>query len=741
MNQKQIKKFESKLISATDDEKLVHLDSLAFALRHSDTSRAQKYGSELLELAIKLNHPKSKSKAYRHLGAAHYLNGEYFETIKNFESSLKIERNLLNDEGVSAGLNNLAIIFSKIGNKQKSLNYYLNALDLFIKTGNVDGQAACTSNIGLLYSELNDFKNAKTYYKRALAQAEKHEYQYGIATTELNLGELLVQEDDYEEALKLFKNSLKKSQKQDSHMLTISILINISVAYSKQKKFDEALMYMTKAYRISDEYDHKEKKAVTLCSLSKIYTHLGKYSEALDHNTKANDLSNQLDSPNLKRQVFESFSIIYEKLVDFENALKYYKLFTELEKKYFGEKTKLEISQIHSNNKFEKIEEETRNLKVRHKEVTKSEKAYKKLFNDGSDAIYIQDNEGKFIDVNNRVIEMHGFAKEHFISKTFADLAAPGRNEIANLEMYFQKASAGEPQQFEFWSIRKNGAVFSIELRVSIGDYFGKEVLIIYARDITKRREIEKEKKILEARVVHTKKLESIGILASGVAHEINNPLTAVINYAELIMANETLSPRMNQWIDGILTGGYRVSEIVKNLLSFSKMELEVFEAIDIKILVKNAIDLVGSNLRDDEINFNFDASEGEASILCQKGQLQQVFMNILLNSQDSLNRKENDIGKFQKNIEISICPFNYNDVMMQRISIEDNGTGIDPQIHDIIYDPFFTTKSTNKGMGMGLSISYGIVREHGGQISFETHFGEWTRFHLDIPLDKHKIS
>ena len=741
MNQNKIKEIESKLTSATDDEKLIYLDSLAFTLRHSDTSRAKKYGSDLLELAEKLDHAKSKSKAYKHLGAAHYVKGEYFETIKNFENSLKIERDLLNDEGVSAGLNNLAIIFSKIGNKKKSLNYYLKALDLFLKIGNVEGQAACTSNIGLLYSELNDFKNAKVYYKKALAQAEAHKYEYGIATAELNLGELLVQEGNFEEALALFKKSLKKSQKQNSHMLTISILINISVAYSGQKKYDEALMYMFKAFRISDEYDHQEKKAMTLCSISKIYTDLENYNEALAHNTKANGISTQLDSPILKRQVFESFSTIYERLGDFENALKYYKFYTELEKQYFGEKTKIEISQIHSNYKFEKIEEETRNLKVQHKEVKKSEKAYKKLFNDGSDAIYIQNKEGKFIDINNRVIEMHGFAKEHYIGKTFADLAAPGRNDIANLEMYIQKVSVGEPQQFEFWSIRNNGEVFSVELRISIGDYFGRDVLIAYARDITKRKEIEKEKKILEARVVHTKKLESIGILASGVAHEINNPLTAVINYAELIMANETLSPRMIQWIDGILTGGYRVSEIVKNLLTFSKMELEVFEAVDVKMLINNAVDLVGSNLRDDEINCNFDSSNVDTSIMCQKGQLQQVFMNILLNSQESLNRKENDIGEFQKNIKISINPHSYNDILMQRISIEDNGTGLDPHIHELIYDPFFTTKSTNNGMGMGLSISYGIIKEHGGHISFETQFGEWTRFYLDIPIDKHKIS
>lgn len=739
MDQGKVTVLKAELKTASDNEKLVILNNIALTYRYSNVKESEKYSKKLLKLALQLKDTQFESKALKHFGAIHYLKGNFLNSLEYFSQSLEIDKVNLDDSGISASLNNIGIIQSKLGDKKKSLENHLKAHDLFIKTKNQDGLSASYSNIGVLYKELEDFENAQKYYEKALAIAKKQNYQYGIAAAEVNIGELLSYHEDYDKALKLFRKSLKTSKKLNNHQLTINILSNISIAYRGQDKIEEALMFMFKAFRISDEFDLMERKAMILCSISELYSTMGKYEYAKDHILEAENLASQLDSLELRQNIYESFSGIFEKLGDFENALRYHRKYTDLKSKFFSDKTKLEISRIHFNYKTEKRDEETRNMEIRHSELLESEQSYKTLFNDASDAIYIQDYNGKFLDVNNRVIEMYGHPKEYFINKTPEDLSAPGRNDLDNLGLLIQKVIAGEPQQFEFWGQRKDGYVFPKDVRISKGKYFGKDVLIAYARDITARKEVEKEKKLLEARVVHAQKLESIGILASGVAHEINNPLTIVINYAEMMLTNENLSPTMKQWVDGILVGGYRVSEIVNNLLSFSQIDLEVLQTVELKKLVQNSVDLIAANLRDDEINYSIDIKSNIEHILCQKGQIQQVIMSILMNSRDSLNRKEKESGEFQKRIKILIKSKTRNKIKGFRLTIEDNGTGIDAKIRSNIFDPFFTTKSPEMGIGMGLSISYGIVKEHGGDLTFESKTGEWTRFHLDLPIDKNK--
>ena len=230
----------------------------------------------------------------------------------------------------------------------------------------------------------------------------------------------------------------------------------------------------------------------------------------------------------------------------------------------------------------------------------------------------------------------------------------------------------------------------------------------------------------------HQQRLEAIGTLASGVAHEINNPVQSIMNYA-LLIQRRSGSADVEKYAQEILHEAQRVAAIVRGLLSFARQEGEPYTEVHVRDLVSSTLSLISAMLRKEGIHVDINGVEDVPAVRCHPQQIQQVLMNLLANARDALNERYpgNHDGK---RITLSSLSWRRDAETFVRLTVEDSGPGIPQQLLERIFDPFHTTKTQLQSAGLGLSISHGIIVEHGGAISVESELGRYTRFHVDLP-------
>jgi signal transduction histidine kinase len=252
--------------------------------------------------------------------------------------------------------------------------------------------------------------------------------------------------------------------------------------------------------------------------------------------------------------------------------------------------------------------------------------------------------------------------------------------------------------------------------------------VVVNSRDITETRKLEEQ-------LIQAQKIESIGTLASGVAHEINNPINGIMNYAQLILDREGEGNLSSEYATEIIHETERIAGIVRNLLTFARHEKQSQSPALLSDIVSSVLSLIQTVMRRDQIDLEVSIPDGLPSIRCRSQQIQQVLMNLMTNARDALNERYPGHSP-DKKLRISAGVFCKEDREFIRITVEDRGNGIPAEIRKRIFDPFFTTKPKETGTGLGLSISYGIVRDHGGELSVEGEPGQPTRFHVDLPLN-----
>jgi PAS domain S-box-containing protein len=248
---------------------------------------------------------------------------------------------------------------------------------------------------------------------------------------------------------------------------------------------------------------------------------------------------------------------------------------------------------------------------------------------------------------------------------------------------------------------------------------------IILVDDIT-------ERVMLETQLAQADKLSSIGLLAAGVAHEINTPLAVISSYAQMLSKQLKGDARLGPVLDKITQQSFRAAEIANGLLNFSRTSTTEFRETNLNQVIRDTLNLLEHQFKTAQIDVDLDLAEDLPPIHGNPGKLQQVFLNLLLNAKEAMPGG----GR----LRVATLVNGHVEAL-----VADSGSGIAPEHLKRIYDPFFTTKTTPKpgdrrGTGLGLSVSYGIIQEHAGKIHVESAIGAGTTFHLEFPLLRNSV-
>ena len=351
-----------------------------------------------------------------------------------------------------------------------------------------------------------------------------------------------------------------------------------------------------------------------------------------------------------------------------------------------------------------------------------SEAKYKTLAESARDIIFTIDLKGKFTFINNRAndilnIESH----EKLIGQSFTTILTNESRDVA-FENFKKIREGKETEAFEVHAHRgeDNDQIVSLELILSPMIEGGALAGIHgIARDVSYR-------KLLEAQLIQTGKLSSIGELATGIAHELNQPLMIIRGYAQLINSELKESDKYFKELTLLEKQTHRMSKIINHLQAFSRQEEPHFLPVSLNEVVENSLIMVSEHLKLKKIDVIKNLNDNLPYIYADSNQLEQVLLNLITNARDAIEEKGSGVIEFKTELS--------DDSKSVIVKISDTGAGISKANIENIFNPFFTTKDVGKGTGLGLSISYGIIRSHHGTIAVTSKEGEGTTFTIKLP-------
>lgn len=351
-----------------------------------------------------------------------------------------------------------------------------------------------------------------------------------------------------------------------------------------------------------------------------------------------------------------------------------------------------------------------------------------KIFSDAVagaiDAMGISDMNGIITYANSAMEETYGYEKGELLGKAVMSLNANPESSRSIMSGIIR--TGGWSGEIE--AVKKNRETFPALLSLStVRDDRGNLIAMLGAsRDITEQKRIEKEQKDTAQKAYLSSRLAAVGQMAAGIAHEINNPLTSVIGFAELLMARNDIPDDIRNDVKVINDGAQRVSKIVRGLLTFARDDKKERDIVDVNEIIKTTIALQSYEMETSNIKVKTYLDYNLPKTMAAGGQLQQVFLNLIINAKQAMKQAHGrgELVVRTKRTDGFI-----------RISFKDDGSGIARANIDRIFEPFFTTKQPGEGTGLGLSLCYGIIKEHSGQIYVKSSRGRGATFIVELPV------
>jgi PAS domain S-box-containing protein len=375
--------------------------------------------------------------------------------------------------------------------------------------------------------------------------------------------------------------------------------------------------------------------------------------------------------------------------------------------------------------------------------LRESEEKYRTFFKNSCDAMFMIRN-GVFIDCNNAAVNLLGYREaSELLGRGPTDISpeyqSDGLKSTEKSDEMIKIAFAQGTHRFEWEHCKADEGSAPVDVSLTAMYDQDEPLMLAVWRDTSDRKKVEEEREKLELQLRQAQKMEAVGQLAGGVAHDFNNVLTAIIGYGELALFQAEPNSPSQEYLDEVLKAGNRAAVLVRQLLAFSRKQVLKLEILDLNNVVEDLVKMI-HRLLGAHIALTIDAEPTEIMVHADRGQIEQILMNLCVNARDAMpeggrlmvemKRRELDADFCESQLWAKPGSYAF-------LNVRDTGSGIDEETLLRIFEPFFTTKEEGKGTGLGLATVYGIVRQHNGLIHVESEVGQGTEFQIYLPLSE----
>jgi len=672
---------------AADSVQIRQLEAQAAALQHSNPAGAVAIGMQALELAEKTNDHTLIAGAHRTLRQLYSDNNNYSMAVHHGLKMLDEYILLGNQPMIAKSQYQLGASYYNQADFPNALTHYLESAKIYKTLKDTFQEGIVYNAIGNVYTELNDFKNSADFLNRSQQLARQTGDSVGIAILYTDMGILNSHQGKHDEAIALFKKGMNLMILLRDTGNLINSINNLGVTYKKAGRYEEALQSYQQAYHYLlsanpvDSFEIGKMRS----NMGIVYAHLRKYEIAESYLQQSLNYAQMHHHLVLIRECYKELYELNKLKGDYRQALDYELLFREASDSLFSEQKSKQLNELQVKYEAEKKDLEILQLNQQNK-IKESEVARQKILKNAFIAGFI------LILVMAVVL----FNRYQVQQKTHRELEL------------------------------KNKAL---------------------------QRTME-ELKSAQDQLIHSEKMASLGQLTAGIAHEIKNPLNFINNFADISCellaelkeeqteeSKSAILSDLNQNIKKIGEHGKRADSIVKGMLSHSRVHDATKEPTDINKLCEDFFSLAYHSMRANYPEFNCEMKKFLAPSLPKIPVVQQdisrVLLNLVSNSFYAVNEKSKKFshnGKSDYHPEVHIITEKKNDCVV--IKTYDNGTGIPDEVKEKVFNPFFTTKPAGAGTGLGLSLSFDIIKAHGGSLALSTEPGAFTSFTISLPVN-----
>jgi len=369
--------------------------------------------------------------------------------------------------------------------------------------------------------------------------------------------------------------------------------------------------------------------------------------------------------------------------------------------------------------------------------LRRSEARFRAVVEQAGDAMFVHDLEGRFLDVNRAACQRLGYSREELLGLSVSDIDPECSQVCDQRELWDRLIANGGNLTLENRHLAKQGESFPVEVTLGAIEYRGQKRILAIARDITERKKAEAKKTELESQLKQAQKMEALGVLAGGIAHEFNNILAVIMGYGELALDSSRHGMKVEGEIEEILKASERAKKLVAQILTFTRKAIVEKIPLSLNEVIEDSLAFL-KKILPAAIRLKTRLAPDLGCVYADWQQMEQILVNLVSNARDAMPQG-GPLKLATENVKVNrrqclACARFFSGEYV-RLTVEDAGVGMSPETLQKIFDPFFTTKEVGKGTGLGLSTVFGIVKAQSGHIVCQSRPDRGTRFEIYLPV------